>query len=433
MMTSPSTSFTVRPGSPPPCLFPLYGTGVPEPWSAMPEEPDSNDLVQQAGRKAGGTPVMKSQVLVVEDHPDNLLVLQAILEHEGFAVRTACSGEEALTILQEEPGRVDLILSDVMMPGMSGYDLCRILRGDPRLAELPVILITAKRIDEGDALHGMRVGADDYLVRPIDPRLLVKKIQVQLDHRHNLAQWQERYHTTRQELDQRDWSTRMLVHDMRSPLSAALAVAYLLEASTDLTPQQRDLVGRMRICLDRQEDMLQDLLCTAAIQNGRLQLVRETFTLGDLVREQLVIQESAAMAGRLTIDVQGLDRGWRVNADRRLLGRVVANLLTNAIKFARARTTISIRLGPSTASVHPVADGVVFSIANEGEVIPISDQERIFQPFTQGRGQDYGRSSGYGLGLCFCQQIIRLHGGYLGVISPIPGSQTGAVFYFSLP
>lgn len=382
----------------------------------------------------------QSHILVVEDNSDNLLVMQSTLEHAGYQVSTALNGEEALEFLQRQGQQVDLILSDVMMPGLSGYDLCHFLRQDHKLTGLPVVLITAKRIDERDALHGMNLGADDYLVRPIDPRLLTKKIQILLERKQTLDSWRKKHQEKVDEIDHREWSTRMLVHDIRNPLSGTIAAVSLLEMDPDLTTGQRALVGKALQCLEKQSEMLEDILATAAAQNGRLQLSRERFALGECVREQVLLQEEAAAFRRITIDCQGLEGNWQVeNADRRLLGRVIANLLMNALKYALGETTITVWIGPPAAAPLPLPDvgggRVTFMIINEGPSIPEAAQEWIFQAFAQGGadGQDSPRTSGVGLGLCFCQQIIRLHGGRLGVISPVPTWGSGVSFHFTLP
>ena len=135
-------------------------------------------MVNRNNKKVGAK---RKRILIIEDMPDNLLVLQATLEHEGYEVVTASNSAAALDLLKETGQEVDLILSDVMMPGLSGYDLCRRLRRDALFASLPIVLITAKRIDEKDALLGMNAGADDYLIRPLDPKLLVKKVRLLLD------------------------------------------------------------------------------------------------------------------------------------------------------------------------------------------------------------------------------------------------------------
>jgi len=146
----------------------------------------------------------------------------------------------------------------------------------------------------------------------------------------------------------------MLVHDIRNPLSGSMAAVSLLEMEPELTDGQRLLVGKALQCLEKQSEMLEDILATAAAQNGCLQLNKESFALGDCVREQVLLQEEVAAFRRITIDCQGLDGNWQVNnADRRLLAGH-CNLLMNALKYAKSDSTINVWLGaPGAAPLLP--------------------------------------------------------------------------------
>lgn len=383
----------------------------------------------------------KERILVVEDMPDNLLVLQATLEHEGYNVLTASDSEEALDLLQKGANNVDLVLSDVMMPGLSGYDLCRCLRCDPKFSHLPVVLITAKRVNEKDVLLGMNVGADDYLVRPIDPNLLNKKLRLLLDRKWELRKWQDKYQQKLEELELREWGTRMLVHDIRNPLTGAMAALGLLEMESNITDGQRLLISNALNCLTKQRDMLQDILMTAAAQNGTLTLRRQVFDLGRCVQEQIRLQQDIANREQFTFHCQGLTDGYSVEADRELLSRVFANLIMNSLKYGKRGSAVNIWVGRPEESHWPIISKgrLAFVIANQGTPIPAQDQERIFQAFATGSQPDSQngsrplRSSGIGLGLCFCLKVIELHGGTINVISPLPGLDDGVAFYLTMP
>ena len=379
------------------------------------------------------------RILIVEDMPDNLLVLQATLEHEGYEVLTASDSEAALKILQEDRRSVDLILADVMMPGLSGYELCRVLRLDTELAHLPIVLITAKRVGEADALIGMKAGADDYLIRPIDPELLTKKLRLLLDRKQELELWQGKYRRKLDELEIREWDTRMLVHDIRNPLTGAMASLSLLEMESNITEEQRQLIQNALSCLMKQRDMLQDILLTAAAQNDRLVLRKESLDLDKCIQEQIALHQNVAINEQFTIDYHGLP-DTRITADRKLLNRVIANLLMNALKYGKQKTRIDIWLGRPENCTWPIVGSgqLAFVIANQSPPIPAADQTKIFQAFAAGpariqEGKRPTRSTGIGLGLCFCLKVIQLHGGIINVISPLPGREDGVAFYFILP
>lgn len=380
------------------------------------------------------------RIMVIEDMPDNLLILQATLEHEGFEVLPVMDAESAMGILKEEQKPVDLVLSDVMMPGLSGYDLCRSLRDDPTLADLPIVLITAKRLEERDALQGIDAGADDYLIRPIDPQLLVKKLRLLLDRKRNLKLWQSKYQAQEKEIESREWGAKMLVHDIRNPLGGAIAALDMLGKCPDITEDHRFFINIAQNCLRTQMDMLQDMLTTAAAQNGSLVLAKQIFDLGACVKEQIQLQRGVVAMERFEFHCQGLEEGFHVTADQQLLGRVIANLIMNALKYGRQRSRVDIWLGPPEKCPLPIPEQgrMAFMIINQGSAIPRDIQQKIFQPFIIGNNADEQRpvsllTAGVGLGLCFCLKVINLHGGAINIISPLPGRQDGVAFYFVLP
>jgi len=375
--------------------------------------------------------------MLIEDLPDNLLVLQATLQHEGYEVIPMLDGEAALQRLKV--GGIDLILSDVMMPGLSGYDLCRAVRRDPTLAHLPIALITAKRLSEQDILLGINAGADDYLIRPIDPQLLSRKLRLLLDHKRELERWQHKYHDQEKEIESREWGARMLVHDIRNPLGGAIGAVSMLATDPNTTEDQHFLINLAQNCLQTQKDMLQDLLATVAAKNKSLILHPEPFDFGACVREQIALQQGMVAMMQHTFLCQGLEDGVIVNADRQLIGRVIANLMVNALKYGKQRSEVAIWSGPPSRSPLPLVGSgrLAFTISNQGAAIPADIQQQIFQPFTMGdnaqQAQDSVCTAGVGLGLCFCERIIALHGGSINIISPLPGTGEGVAFYFILP
>jgi DNA-binding response OmpR family regulator len=379
------------------------------------------------------------RIMIVEDMPDNLLVLQATLEHEGYKVIPMLDGESALDHLQEGPDEIDLILSDVMMPGLSGYGLCRSVRHDPALAHLPIVLISAKRLDEQDVLLGINAGADDYLIRPIDPQLLNKKLRLLLDRKRDLEHWQHKYQDQAKEIESREWGARMLVHDIRNPLGGAIGAINMLATDPNTTEDQRFLIKLAQNCLQTQMNMLQDLLATVAAKNRSLTLNKQTFDLGVCVQEQIAFQQGV-VAGVYDFQCQGLEDGLLVSADRQLIGRVVANLIVNAIKYGRQRSAITIWLGPPERCPLPITGHgrLVFMITNQGAAIPPDIQPQIFLPFTMGNNGKQNQvnsicTAGVGLGLCFCERVIDLHDGFINIISPLPEQDDGVAFYFILP
>ncbi len=380
-----------------------------------------------------------SRILVVEDQPDNLFILKEVLERENFQVVTAKTGEEALKKLQSMHDEIDLVLSDIMMPGISGIMLCETIKTDASSSHIPVMLITSLYLNEKDELKGRKVGAEDYITRPINPDLLLKRIKQVLDTQKAINFWKGAYEEKDHALTSQEWSTRMLIHDLKNPLTSASGYLTLLAMDADITPKQRNLIQKIQVALQQQTEMLQDMLSLAAAKFGKLVLERETFSLCDVVKENVFMQQGAALQKGMALHTEISESTCLVKADRRLIKRVITNLIMNSIKYGESDNPIEIYTSEQANNTYlqhlPSNNHIWFSIANEAPVIPEEDQKRIFRPFEQqqtGSEQKYGLR-GIGLGLCFCHEIIRLHDGEIGVISPIPGRNSGVVFYFSLP
>lgn len=382
-------------------------------------------------------------IMVVEDQPDNLFFLKEVLERGNFQVITAKTGEEALEKIRNAREEIDLVLSDIMMPGISGIMLCESIKTDISSSHIPVMLITSLCIDEKDELKGREAGAEDYLTRPINPDLLLKRIKRILETKKTIDFWKGAYEEKDQALTSQEWSTRMLIHDLKNPITGASGYLTLLAMDPDITPKQHNLIQKIQVALQQQTEMLQDMLSLAAAKFGRLSLEKETFSLCDVIKENIFMQQGAALQKGIALHMETSKSACLVKADRRLIKRVIANLIMNSIKYGEPDNPIEMHVGEkdddpflrSCLQHLPATDHIWFSISNEAPVISEEDQRRIFRPFEQQKTsseQKYGLK-GAGLGLCFCHEIIRLHCGEIDLISPIPGRNSGVVFYFSLP
>ncbi len=383
----------------------------------------------------------KGTILLVDDLPDNLYVYSEILSRAGFRVITAGNGREALEKLQELEDRIDLVLSDVMMPGITGFDLCGKIKKDAGLSDLPVILITAQLMDEEYAIKGFTYGADDYISRPINPSLLIKKIEGFIEKKEALYQWKEKKARSDAELAVTEWQTRMLIHDLRSPLSSAMGFLSLLAMDPDLTERQKDLVITIQAAIQREAELLEDMLAMIAARDGKLEFFREPFDVTSTIREVVMLQKGNAVKKGVVLQTKHLSEQLLVYADRKFMGRVITNLLDNAIKFSPSDAPVEIfayekgKDGPIFDHLIPEEqERIIFAVSNLGEPIPMEAQSRIFRPFEQLNSTSRGRNlRGTGLGLAFCTEIVKLHGGTIGVISPLPEREEGSIFYFSMP
>jgi signal transduction histidine kinase len=385
-----------------------------------------------------------ARVLLVDDKPQNLLALEAMLSNLHLEVVKAGSGEEALRYLLQDDFAV--ILLDVRMPVMDGLQTAGLIRGHERLRDTPIIFVTASALGSEDDLvtRGYSLGAVDYIIKPIHPHILRSKVAVFAELYRKTAQLrQQAAHLARlnEELEARvaartvelqravrirDDFLAMAGHELRTPLTSLHgAIETLLRATrhgllSDPTP---DRVQRMLTVIEKQDERLihlvNNLLDVSRLSEGRLELELEEVDLTALVHDVVACfgEEIARARCRLEIHAQDQVVGvW----DRSRLEQVVTNLLTNALKYG-AGTEVTISLSADEVSAR-------LAVADRGIGIAPEDIERIFGRFE--RAVATKEYSGVGLGLSIARDIVEALGGTLGVVSE-PGS--GATFSVALP
>jgi signal transduction histidine kinase len=385
-----------------------------------------------------------ARVLLVDDKPQNLMALEAMLSNLHLDVVKAGSGEEALRYLLTDDFAV--ILLDVRMPVMDGLQTAGLIRGRERSRDTPIIFLTASASGSDDNLvtRGYSLGAVDYIIKPIHPHILRSKVAVFVELFRKTAQLrqqaaqlaglnedlEERVAARTVELQRavriRDDFLAMAGHELRTPLTSLHgAVETLLRASRHglLDAPTPERVQRMLNVIEKQDERLiklvNNLLDASRLSEGRLELELEEVDLSALVYEvvECFREEIARARCRLDIHAQPHVVGvW----DRSRLEQVVTNLLTNALKYG-AGTEIII-------SVSADATSACLAVADRGIGIAPEHSERIFARFERAvTAKEY---SGVGLGLSIARDIVEALGGTLGVVSE-PGG--GATFTVELP
>ncbi len=348
--------------------------------------------------------------LLVDDVDENLVALEALLRRDGLEVLKARSGAEALELLLIH--EVALAFLDVQMPEMNGFELAELMRGMERTKHVPIIFVTAGALDPQRAFKGYEHGAVDFLFKPIDPHIMRSKADV-------FFQLQRQKIELANNLRLNEMFVGILGHDLRTPLSAIVTGAHLLERR--LTDENNlRAVGRMVSSAGRMRDMIDQMLdLTRARLGGGLGFVRgrRQVDLGELVG-RVAEEVQAATPGRLVTTTARGD--CRTAADPTRLAQLFSNLISNAVQHGLPDGGIS-------AAVDGEAAEIVATIHNEGairaEVLP-----RIFDPF---RGDRSSLSSrGLGLGLYISQQIAIAHGGTIAVES---SPEAGTTFTVRLP
>lgn len=355
-------------------------------------------------------------ILVVDDVPQNLVAISALLTRPGVQVLQAASGTEALEILLKEEVAVALV--DVQMPQMDGFELAELIRGTERTRHTPIIFLTASASNPTRTFRGYEAGAVDFLHKPIDANVLRGKVDVFIELHSQKMRLSLQLEELRNALRMNEVFVAVLGHDLRNPLGAIVNGAELVSRlSTD--EKVLRVAGLIRNSADRMTRMIEQLLDVARIRAGRIEMKPAEGDLEALSRSLIAELERDPNRGRVMLSAVG-DARARFDPDR--IGAAISNLLGNAMQHGSAEKPIRLDIDGSAA------DNVVLRVSNEG-VIPEDILATIFEPF-HSSGPSSRPQGGLGLGLYIVQQFVSAHGGTVRARSS-PGE--GTVFEVGLP
>ncbi|MBF2003705.1 MAG: hybrid sensor histidine kinase/response regulator [Synechococcales cyanobacterium M58_A2018_015] len=362
------------------------------------------------------------RILAVDDSPDNLFLVQTILEDKGYQVSLAEDGMTALAMIEKSPP--DLLLLDVMMPGMDGYEVTRRVRQNAdRWGFIPILLITAHQ--QSSVVEGLDAGADDFIRKPVDVDELLARVRSLLRLKHSID---EREQMARQ---REDFVSR-LTHDLRTPLVAADRMLNLFLQDA-FGPTPADMREPLEVMIRSNKNLLQMVNTILEVYRhdaGSKTLTFAACDLYELIAE--VMQELHPLAAEreiaLTMAMVGTEgnpqpapnQGLIIWGDRLELRRVFTNLIGNAIKFTdQGSVTIDLR-AEANAEALSTTQWVSVTVKDTGAGIPPEDQKSIFERFRQG---DHKRA-GSGLGLYLSRRIVEAHHGTITLQSQVgEGSQ----------
>nr|WP_308633593.1 response regulator [Massilia sp. YIM B02443] len=390
----------------------------------------------------------KPKILVVNDDPASLLALTSLLDgraDEGnYVVLSARSGQEALRQVLLHDFAV--ILLDVNMPGMDGFETAEAIHQRARSADIPIIFVTAFLADEIDRLKAYQRGAADFLFTPVIPQILHAKVSVFVTlavkneelkrqaealsqhaleltatNRRLVREMEERQAAERKS-HAKDEFLAMLGHELRNPLSAISSASSLI----GLPGAGQESVARARTIIQRQSQHLSrivdDLLDLSRAMSGKILLARQPLDLANLVGSCLETFRATGRTAGYGISVE-LEPGW-VDGDPTRLEQIVSNLLDNALKYTPSGGNIAIALGR--------ADGqVVFTVRDTGVGIPAELLPHVFDVFVQGAISIDRSQGGLGIGLSLVRRLVELHGGSVACTSA--GAGLGSCFEIRLP
>jgi signal transduction histidine kinase len=331
-------------------------------------------------------------ILVVDDHANKRLAVASILEPLDVVVDMADSGEEALRFLLTRDYAV--ILLDIRMPGLTGFEVAQLIRERPRTQRTPIIFVTAA--DDVDPLAAYDLGVADLLSLSVSPSILRNKVQVFLD----LAELRDQ----QQELaDNKVRFLNLVSHELKGPLTVAAGYLSLLREGTFGPPPERwqEPLSLVEANLDELRQLTDDVLLTARTGGGGWSPIQQTLDLRDLAWAALNRTRARAdlLSGEIQMHVP--ETPVEVDVDPRQIARVIDNLINNALLYGGDPPRVDVTVGP----------GAVLEVLDNGCGVANADQERIFEEFYRGAGAEAANPDGTGLGLSMSRRLARLNGG----------------------
>jgi signal transduction histidine kinase len=373
---------------------------------------------------------IRASILIVDDTPANLRLLSQMLADHGFKVRVANSGTRAIEAARANPP--DLILLDIIMPDLDGFETCQKLKSDPLTCDIPVIFISALDATN-DKLNAFRSGGVDYITKPFQFEEVLARVQTHLA----LRSLQSQLQITNRELAGKvnelqiqnaelDAFAHTVAHDLKNPLHLIMGYSTLMaRGEVDLTTEGSDYAGIILMTARKVNDIIESLLLLAGVRKHEV-------AFEELDMEQIV-QDALATLAPLISDCSGqviLPDAWpTAYGYRPWVEQIWSNYLSNAFKYGGTPPIIRLGAEPFSDAVH-LATGkaqVRFWVADNGSGILPEDQKRLFTPFTRIQKD---RAQGHGLGLTIVQRIVEKLGGQVGLSSEIG---VGSTFFFTLP
>jgi signal transduction histidine kinase len=385
----------------------------------------------------------KPRILIVEDDPTTIELMEAQLHGEGYSVDSVRDGELALKRIPET--MPDLVLLDIMLPKRSGFEVCKQIKGDEATKSIPVIMVTALK-DMESRVKGIAVGADDFLTRPVDKPELIARVRSLLRITSLGRELVEESRTAKEsgqklELQQRalrSMSTQLMQashlkyefivdmsHALRTPLNVIIGFSEMLQDRLvgELNEKQAKYVKNVRESGRELQQLISNVVDIFKIDTGKVPLETTEFQLKDTIDSALNAYEATAQSKHIKTTVYVAPEVSRIHADPQKLLTILDSILSNAFKFT-----------PSNGKVDVIAEKregrVWICVADSGVGLSKEEYERVFSEFYKISDPAVSSASGSGLGLAIARKLVMMHGGDIWAES---GEGTGSKFMFTLP
>jgi two-component system, sensor histidine kinase and response regulator len=361
--------------------------------------------------------LLKGSILVVEDDQPSRELLRVILGYE-HDVQTAHNGETALNLIREND--FDLVLLDIMMSGINGLEVLRILRADASTVDLPVILVSALKESE-IMVEGLEAGASDYITKPIDPPVLLARVRTQLKMKH-LTDERNRHIAELERAEiLRTQFTRIASHDLKNPLHNLSIATALLKDDMGDNEQVHQILTMLDLTVENMHHIIEDFLDVVAIQSDVLELRPDVLALVDVMNNVAMQYEIAAEDKNIRLRIR--DKSGHVVADSARMVQIVNNLVSNAIKYSPPDSTVAM-----WTEIH--GERLRLCVQDEGPGIPEAERYKLFTEFGKLSTRPTGNETSTGLGLWIVRHLMEKQGGTVGATFPEDG---GSIFWLELP
>lgn len=391
-------------------------------------------------------------ILIVDDKAENIFALEKLLEKPGRSFLTAKSGKDGLTLALKNS--FDLIILDVHMPEMDGFEVAQVLKSNKRTKEIPIIFTSAEKKERHSIMKGFEEGAVDYLSKPLDPDVTRAKVSAQLkiqqqkkelvEKNTSLEKAEAHIHQLNVELQknlteleiskqQVEHASRLksefistMSHELRTPLNAIIGFSELLvdKKVGQINPKQEQYLDDILKSGNHLLRLINDILDLSKIEAGKMEILLEPCGVKEVMEEVCSVVKSLADAKGIILTVSIAPEVREIAADRIKLKQILYNLLSNAIKFTNRNGKVDIVVEPG------MERGITLKIQDTGIGISPEGIRKLFSPFLQLDAGPVEKQQGTGLGLVLTRKFIELHGGSISVDSEVG---KGTLFTVLLP
>ncbi len=352
-------------------------------------------------------------VLVIDDEPNNFDVIEALLNDQDYELYYSANGEEAIANL--DIYNPDVILLDVMMPGIDGIEVCRQIKAMSKWQAVPIIMVTALS-SKSDLANCLKTGADDFISKPVNGVELRARVK-------SMLRIKQQYDNLQTMLKLREDMVNMVVHDLRNPLTIIMFGLELLQNQNYSQEKQNRKLDQIYSSAKRLERLINDLLNMALLESGKLRLKRRKVEIIGLIQSVISNFEAIAAQKNQSLVVQLPETQiYIVSVDANLIHRTIDNLLSNAIKFSPNNSQIIVNLEILNSGDYKI------QVIDSGPGVPEAMQQKIFEKYEI--GTIMSDIPQIGLGLAFCKMVVEAHGGEITVRNNQP---QGAIFEITLP